>query len=596
MMETWLVFLSALVAIGILAQWFAWRFRIPSILVLLSFGFIAGQYYDQKALLGSDALFALVSLSVAIIMLEGGLTLRFKELKEAGTPLLRLTSIGAGITWILGATLIWMLGGFSIRVAILVGAILVVTGPTVIGPLLRNVRPRRKLHNILKWEGIVIDPIGAILSVLVYSALFGYDQDAAGWVEIITNLGLTLLIGFGMGWVAARGLVFMLRRHWIPDFLQSVVTLAIAVSLFTLSNFLQHESGLLTVTILGICLANQKQAPVRHIVEFKENLRILLISCLFIVLGGRIAWLDLLAVWKETTVLLLAFILVVRPLAVFLSLMGSEISTREKVFLALLAPRGIVAAAVSAIFALELGEHGGLWEIEATRMVPLVFGLIFGTVTFYGLLAAPLAKKLGLATPNPQGILFAGISPWSVQAGVALKEAGFRVMMIDSNYHVSKAARMAGLETVTANVLSNFAVEEIDLSGIGRFLAVTANDEVNALACIAFGHVLGRSNVYQLPPRSADESEHKGVSGELSGRFLFSGSALSKPLHRLMEGQFVIKSTPITEEFPMEEFYRTHGEEAVPLFIIRQNGKLDVMTSETPEADEGDTLLSLVPL
>ncbi len=595
-METWLVFLTALVAIGIFAQWVAWRFRIPSILVLLAFGFIAGQYYDQKALLENEALFALVSLSVAIIMLEGGLTLRFKELKEAGTPLFRLTSLGAAITWVLGSVLIWLLGGFSVRVSILVGAILVVTGPTVIGPLLQSIRPRRRLQNILKWEGIVIDPIGAILSVLVYSALFGYDYDAASWTEVVANLGITLLIGFGMGWVAARGLVFMLQRHWIPDFLQSVVTLATALTLFTLSNFFQHESGLLTVTVLGICLTNQAQAKIRHIIEFKENLRIFLISCLFIVLGGRVAWPDLLAVWKETAILLLAFILVVRPAAVFLSLMGSEVSTKEKTFLALLAPRGIVAAAVSAIFALELGKHGGLWQAEADKIVPLVFGMIFGTVTFYGLLAAPLAKKLDLATPNPQGILFAGVSPWSVQAGVVLKEAGFRVVMIDSNYQASKTARMAGLETVTANVLSDFAVEDIDLSGIGRFLAVTPNDDVNSLACIGFAHALGRSNVYQLPPSAAEESDRKGVSGELSGRYLLAEPTNSSSLYHLAEGEFVIKSTRITEEFAMADFFQTHGESAVPLFIIRQNGNLDVMTSETPEAREGDTLLGLVPL
>ena len=210
-METWLIFFSAVILLGIFAQWLAWRFRFPSILALLMFGFIAGQFFDQKSIIESDVLFAVVSLSVAIIMLEGGLTLKFRELKESGKPLLRLISVGAAITFVLASAALHFLADFSWSVSLLVGAVLVVTGPTVIGPLLRNVRPKRSLDSILKWEGIVIDPIGAILAVLVFGAVFGHDGHSSGWKETTMNLGLTILIGVGLGYLAAKALVFVLR-------------------------------------------------------------------------------------------------------------------------------------------------------------------------------------------------------------------------------------------------------------------------------------------------------------------------------------------------------------------------------------------------
>lgn len=595
-MEKWLIFFCSVLLLGMLAQWLAWRFRFPSIVALLIFGFIAGQFFDQSTIVNDNVLFALVSLSVSMIMLEGGLTLRFRELKESGKSLTRLISVGAAITWILSASALHWLAGFSWPVALLIGSILVVTGPTVIGPLLRNVRPKQRLDWILKWEGIVIDPIGAILAVLVFGALFGHDGHTSSWYLTLANLCLTVLVGIGFGFGAAKGIVFVLRRHWVPDFLQSVMILSVAMALFTLSNFIQHESGLLTVTVLGIKLANQNVAKIRHIIEFKENLRIILISCLFIILGGRVGWQDMLAVWKETVLMLVALIAFIRPAAVFASTYGTVLSRKEKIFLSLMAPRGIVAAAISAIFALELSHLGGSIAEEASRIVPIVFGIIFGTVTFYGLAAAPIARKLGLASPNPQGVMFAGANPWSIKAAVVLQNAGFRVLMVDSNYQATQRARMEGVTAFNANVLSSYSTEEIDLHGIGRMLAVTPNDEINSLACLGFGHTLGRSNVYQLLPNSANETERKTSSyHELSGRILFNGSMTSTKLRELDATGAVVKSTPITETFTYEDYRHRYGPNAVSLFIIRKSGTLAVVTEEVKPPSDGDTLISLIP-
>ncbi len=592
-MEIWLIFFSGVILLGIFAQWLAWRFRFPSILALLLFGFIAGQFFDQSKIIENNVLFAVVSLSVAIIMLEGGLTLHFRELKESGKPLGRLISVGAAVTWVLSLLALHFLANFSWQVSALVGAILVVTGPTVIGPLLRNVRPKRHLDSVLKWEGIVIDPIGAILAVLVFGALFGHGDHTAGWQGTMLNLGLTILVGVGFGFVAAKALVFVLRRHWIPDYLQSVVLLAVGLALFTLSNFLQHESGLLTVTILGIGLANQPHAPVRHIIEFKENLRVILISCLFIVLGGRVSWEEVAAVWKESALMLAALILVIRPASVFISTIGTSLTTREKWFLALLAPRGIVAAAISAIFALELAETGGIFAEEASRIVPIVFSIIFGTVTIYGLGAAKLAQKLDLASPNPQGVVLAGASSWAIKVGVALKDAGYRILVIDSNYSAARKARMAGLQSVSASVTSDFVTEETDLSGIGRMLALTPNDEVNSLACIGFGHALGRSNVFQIQPADIDSSDRHTSSSELSGRRLWGKKYTTAFLREFDKQDPEAKLTPLTEEFTFEDFLERNGDSVIPMFIIRQSGELTVITKESLPPVEGDTVVSL---
>ncbi len=591
-MDERLIFYTAVLFLGIGAQWLAWKLKTPSILLLLATGFVAGQFYDQSAIVEQKTLFAIVSLAVGIIMLEGGLTLRFSELKEAGGTVLRLIGLGSMVTWGLTTVAAHYLAGFSWQVSFLVAAVLVVTGPTVIVPLLNSVRPKRSVNSVLKWEGIVIDPVGAILAVLVFGALFGHGHSGAEGVLI--GLGKTLLVGIGLGYGAAVGLSYVLSRHWVPDFLQSVVVLTVGLSLFTLSNFVQHESGLLTVTILGIGLANQERAKIRHVVEFKEILRTILISCLFIVLGARIGIDDIQLVWKEALLMLVALIVVVRPLSVFISTLGSKIPKREMLFLALMAPRGIVAAAVSSVFALELAESGGAFAEEAAKIVPITYTIIVGTVAFYGLLAAPLARKLGLALKNPQGILFVGIRDWAVSAAKLVQDQGFRVLMIDSNYGATSRARMAGIAAVNANVLSDYASEEIDMVGIGSVLATTPNDQVNTLACINLGHTLGISNVYQLKPADSDGSERKSSSSEFHGRYFGDRAVSSAEIEALARSGATMKCTTLNSEFTIDDFRSHYGESALILFRIKNGGELLVVGPKSSAFSAGEQLIALV--
>ncbi|MDF1738745.1 MAG: sodium:proton antiporter [Verrucomicrobiales bacterium] len=594
-MDERLIYFTSVLALGISAQWLAWKLKLPSILLLLAFGFGAGLIYDQSQIIEVETLFALVSLSVAIILLEGGLTLRFSELKEAGPAVFRLVGPGSMVSWGLSSVAAHYLAGFSWPVAVLVAALVVVTGPTVIGPILKTIKPRRSVNSILKWEGIVIDPVGAILAVLVFGVFFGHGHGQMGWAGVALGIGKTLLVGVGLGYLAAWALSFALSKHWVPDFLQSVVVLTVGLALFTVSNLIQHESGLLTVTIIGIGLANQHRAKIRHVVEFKEVLRTVLISCLFIVLGGRIGVDDFMLVWKEALLFLVALIVVIRPASVFISTLGlKNVTFKEKVFLSMMAPRGIVAAAVSSVFALDLAAQHTEYAAEAARIVPVVYAVIVGTVAFYGLLAGFVSRRLGLATKNPQGVLFIGIKKWSIEAAAVIQEAGFRVLMMDTNYAATAEARMAGVPAVNANVLSDFAAEELDLVGIGSMVAATGNDQVNTLACVSLGHTLGISHVFQIKPEDVEESERKSSSTEYNGRLIGNRSLTAAEFDKREKSGAVVKRTTLNEAFTLASFEEVYGESATILFRITSSGGLKVVTPESTPPSVGDQLISLV--
>lgn len=597
-----LTYLSIVLALGIAAQWLAWRMKIPSILLLLSFGFalsiVTGVRIDDY--LREDTLLAIVGLFVAIILFEGGLTLKFSELREAGAPVVRMCTLGVLVAFALATVLARFVFGLDWRVAALLGAILVVTGPTVISPLLRVVKPNRKIASIVKWEGIVVDPIGAILAVLVFQLALAVGFGAAS-ISLLLAIGKTVLIGVVLTVVLAKLIAVLLRKHLIPDFLESVFLLAVVGTAFAVSNTFQAESGLLTVTVLGIALANQKSISVRRILEFKEHLRILIISLLFILLSGRIAPSDLRAIAVPGLFFLGGLILVVRPASVFAAnLFSPQTSLKERLFLAGLAPRGIVAAAVTAVFALEL-EHavhaGRLPEpiaAQAALLVPIVFFCIVGTVLVYGFIAAPLAQRLDLASPGAAGVLFAGADPWTRKIAAALVKDGHTVLLVDTNYGNIAAARMAGLPAIRANILSEYAEEELDYSGIGQLVAATPNDEVNSLASREFPHVFGREHVWQVAPQDKEAHHMTSIAAHRRGRICFTGEPTFRELQELDSRGATIRSTVLTDQFGFADFKRTHGDEAVILFLHDKAKGLRPAPPDLKEAGKGMTVYAFV--
>jgi NhaP-type Na+/H+ or K+/H+ antiporter len=594
--ESILLDITVVIALGIGAQWAAWRFRLPSILLLLLVGFLAGPVLgllDPQSLQG-DWLFAFVSLSIGIILFEGGLSLRLSELREVGNSILKLITIGVFITWVLGGAAAYYILEFEVGLAILIGAILTVTGPTVIVPLLRHVRPKGRVNTIAKWEGITIDPVGAILAVLVLETLILLNDPsraAAGTEAAIEHvaigLGLEIFVALGISVMATMLLVVILRRRMVPDFLRNAVTLMVVVIAFVVANVLQHESGLLATTLMGIALANQPYVSVQRIIEFKENLQVLLIGSLFVLLSARLELSALSYINLEVLIFLGILVVLVRPLAVFVSSMGSNLDWEEKTFLSWLAPRGIVAAAVASLFAYQLRP---IYPGAVDGMVPVIFAVIVGTVAIYGLTLAPLARWLDLAEPNPNGLLFVGAAPWVRTVARYVQELGYSVALFDNNPVHVRAAREEGLTAHQGNALSENILDEITLSGIGYLLITIPNDEVASLTALHFSEVFESTDIYQLAAQPDSRHGGEGVMpGHLRGRPLFGEDTSYQSLKAHVERGDNIEvlslsdnATDETQEYYSYDDLSNEYEDAtvIPLFILRENDTLEIV-SET---------------
>lgn len=588
-----LVGLASIFVLGISVQWIAWRIHFPSIVLLLCTGFIAGPvtgFLNPDALIGEKLLFPVVSICVALILFEGGLTLRIPELREVGKALWGLLTTGVVVTWILATAGAYYLLHFEFTLALLMGAILVVTGPTVVGPLLSHVRPIGRVGNIAKWEGIMIDPVGAVLAVLVLQSIESIHGAAFSEATLAVAIGLvkTAFTGLAMAIVGTVPIIFLMRRYLVPEFLQNPLLLMSVVASFTASQLLQHESGLLTVTLMGILVANQRAVDVKHIIEFKENLRVLLLSSLFIVLAARLD-LSVFALLDWKALAFVAFmILIVRPASVMAATLGSDLTMRERIFLSWIAPRGIVAASVASVFALSLGDEGEV-------LVPVTFMVIVGTVVVYGTTLNKLARWLGLASPTPQGVLIVSAHPAARAIGTALQNEGFKVLLVDSNRYNASVARMEGLPSETADILADGTINDLDLGGIGRILCLTRNDEVNSLAALRFAEFFGRAEVYQLArdgdalPRSEKSPLH------LRGRILFANHANYTYLDRRFANGAVIKRTKLTDEFTFKDFKEMYSETALPLFVVTEAGRLNISTADNPiQPKRGQVLIALV--
>jgi NhaP-type Na+/H+ or K+/H+ antiporter len=583
--------LSGVVALGALAQWLAWRVSLPAILPLLIIGFLVGPVFEifrPTDFMGTDLLFPIVSLAVGLILFEGGLTLQFSEITDISNVVRRLISVGAIITWLSSAVAAYLLTDLSVQLSLLFGALIIVTGPTVIGPLLRNVRPTPKVSSILKWEGILIDPVGALIAVLMFEFLIAGSQSEA-WEQIAFLLFSAVFVGTAMGFIGGFALAYILKRHLVPEYLVNVVSLAMVFGCFALANELAHESGLLTTTIMGIIVANRKVPRLEELLSFKETLSILFISLLFIVLAANIQLGTFLNVLTWKSFLLVAIIMViVRPVNIFASSIGSNLSFKEKLFLSSIAPRGIVAASVTSLFAFELVHQS---FVGAEALEPLVFLVIVVTVVLNSLLSKPVANALGVAEPDPQGFLILGAHDLAREIAHFLQQEGLIVTMADTNWANVAAARVEGLNAYYGSLLSDYSDDEVRLSGIGRLLALTSNDEANALTALKFARDFGDLNVFQLEPSQAGSTRQALAAGR-RGRLAFTDSVTHEALETLFQKGYRLKKTELTEQFDFADFRNYYGYHLC-MFII-QNGKLQVMSEGSPEPKVGTTIVSLV--
>lgn len=580
--------LAFVFAVGGAAQWLAWRVRVPAILLLLGTGFVVGPFtgaLDPDRLFGS-VFRPMVSLAVGLILFEGGLTLRFDELRGSGAVVRNLVTVGAAVTWALATLLGVHVAGVGFDVALLVGAILVLTGPTVVIPLVRDVRPRPPLGPILRWEGILIDPIGALLALLVLQALTAREGASTG--QILFDLGGTVVVGGGLGIAAGLGLARALQRFLVPDLLQVPVTLGTVAAAFAGSNALQAESGLLAVTVMGITMGNRRGLDVARILEWKEQLTTILLSVLFVCIAARLPLDQLTALGWRSVAYTVGLILLVRPLSVWAATAGSGMPWRERGFLMAMAPRGIVVAAVSSEFSLHY-EHAG--HADAGAIVALVFPVIVLTVIVYGLCARPVARRLGVAAVDPQGVLLIGADIVARELAMALRGLGLDVLLVDTNPRNASLARTSGLRTWHGSVLSSRFVDEAELSGIGYVLALLPSAEINRVALRQLQPAFDRARLFRLGQPGAREER----DGRAPGRVLFTAEATFEWLQQQLRSGAKIRATRLTEQFGPRD-YAARWPMAVPLFVWTSEHKLLVVTAEQPVVPKvGSVVVALMP-
>lgn len=590
------VVMVGIVALGVGAQWLAWKTRLPAIVLLATAGLVVGVsalgWVNPSETFG-NLLRPMVSLCVAIILFEGGLNLHIHELREAATGVKRLVYVGAPVAFVTCSLSGHFIGGLSWPVSLVFGAILVVTGPTVIMPLLRQAGLNRRTASYLKWEGIVNDPIGALMAVLVFQ-FFVYVGEGSGWSAILLGLSMALACGVILGGVGGwlTGQAFL--RGYVPEFLKSPVMLTLVLIVFEVSNAIQHEAGLLAVTIMGMVIGNMHLPGLQDMKRFKEYITVMLVSVVFVLLTADIDLRIARVIGWRGVALIAAVLFICRPLTIWIATMGSGMQRNDRILLAWIAPRGIVAAATAGIMGPRLYDAG---YPGADALLPLIFFVIFVTVVLHGMSISWFAKRLGLAAPDKQTLLIVGGSPWSIELAKKLRSSmNIEVLVSDSSWHNLRAARLAGVPVFYGEILSDFAEATVEISHIDAVLAATSNDAYNALVCTSLAPEIGRDSVFQLPMGATAEETERGVARSIRGKPAFQNEAVFEKLWKLHIRGWQFYSTKITESYRYSDYLNDAPSESILILIMKANGVMVLESAKEPmEPNAGDILLYYAP-
>ncbi len=576
--------------LGVGAQWIAWRINKPAIALMLFAGIIAGPVLgllNPEEDFG-DLLEPMVKLAVAVILFEGGLSLNFKDLRHAGSGVLRLVFIGVPVGWALGTAAVYYGAGLPLAVSALFGGILVVTGPTVIGPMLRSLRVGKRVRDILKWEGIVNDPIGAMLAVSIY-AYIHYAQTHGPQVDVaevgFSVLGASMLaaiigaaLGYALTWLFPRGLV--------PEFLKAPILLIAVIFGFVVADLVMHETGLITVTIMGVVMANRPTYSSRALRRFKEDLAVLLISGVFILLSATLDWETIQKFQWRFLIFLLMLLFLVRPITVIISLMFTKVPWRERLFIGWIAPRGIVAIAVTSLFALRLVELG--YE-GADALVPLVFGVVIATILAHGFSASWVAKRLGIDKGKGEDIMLIGANDWNIALGKFLTQIGLNVTVSDMSKYALRDAHKAELATQDGDITETAHGHDVDIGQFQHLIVCTENESYNKLVANDLGPEVGYENITIVSDGDAS-NDHSGRS-----RVLFeSGVPYDVLLDRHAQNWYFSETT-LTEKFLWEDYCSNLKPGEEPLAVLKPDRRLLLFaTAERPSIETGDKIISYI--
>jgi NhaP-type Na+/H+ or K+/H+ antiporter len=577
--------LGLVLVLAVASQLTARILRVPGLVILLPAGFLAGVATDDVH--PDDLLGALyqpfVTIAVGVILFEAGLRLSLGEVAPAVRKVLALlVLVGGAITWLaITATVTLLYGDMDGGAALLVGAILVVSGPTVVLPLLAFIRPTGAVRALLKWEGTLVDPVGALLGAIVFVAV----GSGEGWQPGALLLGLG--VGIACAAVGAPALWLLLREvHRSAPRMVVPATLMVVVAVVVVADLIRDDAGLMAAVMLGLVVANQRSIDVsRSLFEFGETLVQLLIGVLFVLVAASVSPSAVRSVMPEALVLLAAMILVIRPAVVALTTLRSSFTTRERAFVAWMAPRGIVAGATAAAFGPALAEKG---VAGAHGVLPIVFVAIFGTVVVYGLSAAWLARRLGVAGLGRRLVLIVGGHAWARELAVALERSGVAVRMWVGPLEQQDAARDAGLAADRGRIMVDAISRETELEEVTDALLLTGSDDFNTLAAADLRNELGHAHVYRIAPHPEDPSLLPPPR-EIG---IFASASLT---FDELDRQFAAGARIVAA--PGDAAHRTGGAPgAVPLFAITPRGQLRVAADgRALEVEPGDAVVALVP-
>ncbi len=581
--------------LGIGSQWLAWRFRLPAIVIMSIAGLLAGPVFG---LMNPEHDFGglyepIISLAVAVILFEGSLNLDFKEVRGLGRPVFRIVTFGAFLGWIFGALAAHYVAGLSWAVAFVIGGLFIVTGPTVILPLLRQAKLKPRPAKILKWEGIIVDPVGALLAVFAFEIikfLLGHDSNPTQLLSFL----LASIFAVILGWACGKGVGWMFETGYVPEFLKSPVVFTVVIACFTIADEITHETGLLSVTAMGMTLANMHISSIDDMRHFKENISLLLISTIFIMLTASLTQETLLQIFHFRIIgFVLLMLFIVRPLSIFLSTWRTDLTKAEKLLVGWIAPRGIVALTVASYFASVFGEAG---FDDANILISLTFALVFTTVVAHGFSIGWLSKKLGLSNEGPPGVIIAGGSQFATRLAKTFEELKVPVLVSDSSWERLTRVRSAGVKTYHGEILSEQTEYYLDMTPYEYLIAATELDSYNALVCTTFVPEFGRNNLFQLTLSNREGDNLEGLVHTIGGRVLFKEGVSLERLNEMVEHGYVFRKTNITEQYGFEKYLENIDESAVLVCIKKPSGNIQFFSEDgDSRAEPSDVVVALTP-
>ena len=579
--------LGLVLVLAVSSQLLAWRLHIPAIVLLLPAGFIAGIATDvvkPDDLLG-DLYQPFVSLAVGVILFEAGLRLSFREIAlGAHRVVMRLVVVGVVVTCAGVAVTVGLLDDMSNGVAFQIGAILVVSGPTVVLPLLAFIRPAPAVRSVLKWEGVLVDPVGALLGVLVFQLV------SSGWQpgEFLLSVTVGILVG-----AAGSAVLWVLLReaHLSEPRMAILATLMVVVAAVVAADLLREDSGFVAATLMGVALGNQllvdasRRIDVSLTREFQESLVQLLIGVLFVLIAASVSPSEVEAVLPEALVLVLVMAFLLRPVVVLLATWHSSLTWRERGFVAWMAPRGIVAGATASAFGLELQQER---IAGADLVLPIVFVVIFATVVLYGVTAPLVARWLDVAGGQRGLVLVVGGHHWARDLAVALQNAGVAVRMWVGPADDQLAARAAGLEANQGRMMVDAVEREAELEEVTDALLLTQSDDFNSLVAAELRLEVGHAHVFRVAPDQAAQNllPPAGEQGILGNGDL----TFAEVSRRFAAGERFVSLA-----------VAPHGDASQnrlgePFVAVSPDGRLRVMSDgKKPVIATGDTVIRLEP-